>query len=126
MENRMTESEIQTQLVQWLKVKGITFHVGLEGAKRHVHEQARLKRLGMQAGHPDITLFLPGGSVVFVELKGKNGRLSDKQRARHNELAALGFEVHTIRAVTSCGAIDAVQDILDAARRRPLPDQSYA
>ena len=92
----MTESAIQTQLVQWLKAKGITFHVGLEGAKRHVHEQARLKRLGMQAGHPDITLFLAGGRVVFVELKGKNGSLSPKQKIRHDELRGLGFEVHTI------------------------------
>ena len=126
MENRMTESEIQTQLVQWLKVKGITFHVGLEGAKRHVHEQARLKRLGMQAGHPDITLFLNGGHVVFIELKGKNGSLTDKQRIRHEELRELGFEVHTVKAVTGCGAIDAVQDILDGMRQRPKLDESFA
>lgn len=122
----MTESAIQTQLVQWLKAKGITFHVGLEGAKRHVHEQARLKRLGMQAGHPDITLFLAGGRVIFVELKVKNGSLSPKQKIRHDELRGLGFEVHTVKAVTGCGAIDAVQDILDAVRQQPLRDQSYA
>ena len=110
----MYESKIQTCLVRWLKEKNVAHQISLEGAKRHPIEAARAKRMGMAAGNPDITLFLNKGKCVFIELKSKNGRLSDAQKARHEELKALGFDVHTVRAASGAGAIDAVQDILDA------------
>lgn len=111
----MSESEIQKNLVKWLKAKGVVFSVGLEGAKRHPAEQARLKAQGMQPGHPDITLYLPEGRVVFVELKTSKGRVSQKQQARHDLLKHLGFEVHVIKAEHGGVAIDAVEQIMRSA-----------
>ena len=124
----MTEAEIQHQLVYWLKQKGIVFHAGLEGAKRHPAEQMRLKRAGMQSGFPDLTLFLRDQKTVFIELKTKNGSVSANQKLLHDRLRDVGFDVHVIRAATGGGAIDAVKDILELHRRSlPAPeDRSYA
>ena len=119
----MFESEIQRHVVSWLKAKGITHQVALEGAKRHPAEAAKLKRMGMAPGNPDITLFFKKGKCVFIELKSKNGRLTDAQRARHDELRSLGFDVHTVHAATGAGAIDAIQDILDGL---PKPRGEYS
>lgn len=48
------------------------------------------------AGMPDRLLLLPGGRVIFVELKAPRGHLRPIQKRRHEQLRALGFTVHTI------------------------------
>ena len=46
------------------------------------------------AGTPDLMVFLPGGVMMFVEVKfGKRGRVSDVQRDLHNRLRQLGYLV---------------------------------
>lgn len=47
-------------------------------------------------GVPDRIVFLPGGRVVFVELKAAGGRLSDLQRWQHWRLQGMGAEVRTL------------------------------
>lgn len=46
-------------------------------------------------GWPDRTVILPGGRVVFVELKRKRGRLSHQQEARLDQLKAMGHHTYT-------------------------------
>ena len=111
----MIEEKIQKQLVKWLQAKRVAFSVGLEGAKRHPAEQARMKAMGMQSGHPDITLYLPHGKTIFIELKTLKGRVSDNQKERHETLKKLGFDVHVLKAEDGGVAIDIVQAILTAA-----------
>lgn len=48
------------------------------------------------AGIPDRLVMLPGGRVVFVELKTDIGRLSKIQKAVHTKLLDLGCEVITL------------------------------
>lgn len=48
------------------------------------------------AGVPDRIVFLPGGRVIFVELKTDRGVLSRVQKAQHRQLAKLGREVLTL------------------------------
>lgn len=48
------------------------------------------------AGIPDRLVMLPGGRVVFVELKTDVGRLSKIQKAVHRKLVDLGCEVLTL------------------------------
>ena len=48
------------------------------------------------AGMPDRLLLLPGGRVIFIELKAPGGHLRPIQKHRHNQLQQLGFTVHTI------------------------------
>lgn len=49
------------------------------------------------AGMPDRMVCLPGGRVIFIELKRpKGGRLSALQKAKHRELRRLGFDVRVV------------------------------
>lgn len=46
----------------------------------------------------DITLALPFGRVVFLELKERKGGLRDKQRLLFNMLKQLGHEVYVVKS----------------------------
>ena len=65
------ESDLQKKIVAWAKNKGypcLSF------------KQSR-KAIGyLLPGYPDITLFLPAGRVILLELKSEKGILKDKQR----------------------------------------------
>lgn len=47
-------------------------------------------------GVPDRLIVLPGGRIVFAELKAESGRLSRIQQARIEELRRLGAEVFEV------------------------------
>ena len=66
------------------------------------------RRIGM----PDRLILLPGGRCVWVELKTDGGRLTEIQRYRHGEIAALG---HDVRVVWSKAEVDALIGELSAA-----------
>lgn len=50
-------------------------------------------------GMPDRLVLLPGGRVIWVELKADDGELSPMQCKRRKELQALGFEVYVLQGV---------------------------
>lgn len=55
--------------------------------------QAR-KKSGVLTGLPDLVCILPGGGVLWIEMKApKNGKLSVEQDDMHTELRALGHVV---------------------------------
>ncbi len=58
------------------------------GERRDVQTGARLKRMGVKPGVPDILLVSPHGSVRFLELKRIGESLSDLQE---------DFRIHCIR-----------------------------
>ena len=47
-------------------------------------------------GVPDRMVLLPGGSVIFAELKTEVGKLSSRQKIQIKKLQALGFDVRTL------------------------------
>lgn len=47
-------------------------------------------------GWPDRIVLLPGGKIIFVEVKQTTGRLSKMQEYRLKQLEKLGFETHVI------------------------------
>ena len=49
-------------------------------------------------GWPDISLLMPCGRVLFIELKSKGGRLSEEQRQAKLQFMALGHEIHEVRS----------------------------
>lgn len=49
------------------------------------------------AGVPDRIVVLPGGRVIFAELKTDSGRLSPGQRAQLDRLRDLGAEAVVVR-----------------------------
>ena len=49
-------------------------------------------------GWPDLTIILPWGTVLFIELKAKRGRLSSKQCLLRGMFGYLGHTIHEIRS----------------------------
>ena len=49
-----------------------------------------------RSGVPDRIVLLPGGKVIFVELKTETGALTPRQIEVHNQLRALDFDVRTL------------------------------
>ena len=47
-----------------------------------------------EVGYPDRVCLLPCGVVLWVELKGKDGRLAPVQKIRITKLLKLGHQVH--------------------------------
>ena len=60
------------------------------GEKRDPVTAARLKRMEVTAGFPDLVFFGPHGEVCAIELKAKAGRLSEHQAAIKGHLEQAG------------------------------------
>lgn len=58
-------------------------------------------------GMPDRILLLPGGRVVFAEVKAPGKKPTPLQEKRAKELRELGFKVYTVDSV------EAVQQLVD-------------
>ncbi len=56
-------------------------------------------------GRPDSVLLRPRRPPVYVEFKTPAGRLSAAQKAEHERLHDLGFEVHVVRSLAEFRAI---------------------
>ena len=52
-----------------------------------------------QVGFPDLTVVLPRGRVLFIEVKTPTGRLSKRQEIMIRWLAERGAEVYVVRSV---------------------------
>lgn len=97
------ERAIQDELDQWLRDYDYEF----VRPPMHVRSQ-------MPLGHPDFTIYLSSGRVVFVESKTATGKLSTEQVAYHCRLQKRGhavfvcrslqFAIDCIRAVEHAGA----------------------
>ena len=48
------------------------------------------------AGVPDRIIILPGGRIIFVELKQESGRLTQLQKAQQEQLSRLKMPVATL------------------------------
>lgn len=78
------EDAIHAGIIDLLKLAvapGVLFyHIGNE-RKCSAREGARLKRLGVVAGMPDIALVLANGHAAYIEIKTAKGTLSPEQKA---------------------------------------------
>lgn len=104
------EEAEQLALVQWLELHKIKYtHVPNEG-KHKVQYRVKQKRLGVQAGLPDILIFdrpplYPENVGVAIELKRqKGGRVTPEQTAWLNDLKDRGWVVAVCR-----GAMEAIR-----------------
>lgn len=74
--------------------------------------------LGVEAGVPDLIIFLRGGKTIFIELKVAPNGLSEDQMKWENNLCDMGFEHHIVTAPNSSMqgkaiAVHAVAEILN-------------
>ena len=80
---------------------------GMEAGRRGKMEQVKAKATGLTAGHPDLTIFLPGAKIAMIENKAENGRLSKEQVERHAALKAIGHIVEVVKVSTKDEAANA-------------------
>ena len=95
----MRESDIERRLVQGVKKLGGKAYKFVSPGN---------------VGVPDRLVVLPGGVVLFVELKAPGGRLSPNQRLQMTELTGLGAHVFVLWGVED------VDVFLRACRERYL------
>lgn len=77
------EKEEQQRLCKWLKENKIGHWANGLGVKLDYDARymASLRSQGWYGGIPDMTILLPKGKVIFIELKRqKGGRVSEKQK----------------------------------------------
>lgn len=81
----MKESEIEARLVRGVKaLGGVAYKFVSPG----------------NVGVPDRLVVLPGGRVIFVELKAEGGRLSPMQRRQMTRLRQLGADAREVKSET--------------------------
>ncbi len=104
------EDGIQIAIADYLRAMNIPFQHSPNEAKRDPKTGARLKRMGMSAGFPDIEIPVPrhGKHGLYIELKTKKGRLSDAQREWLELLTANGYEAQMARGLDE--AIEIIRD----------------
>ena len=83
------ESKLQGKIVKWAKEWGRPIQS---------NRQTRGARTLLTPGWPDVVLILPGGRVLFIELKAGKGRLSEEQKQMRLMFMALGHVIHEIRS----------------------------
>ena len=92
-----TEYQLHCMVVdtvrRWRSPGWIFTHIA-SGEKRDQVTAARLKRMGVVGGFPDLVFFGLHGEVCFVELKAERGRLSEAQIAVKGHLEAAGHGYH--------------------------------
>ena len=66
-------------------------------------------------GVPDRIVVMPGGVIIFVELKAEAGRLTNGQKRQISKLRNLGMRVDVIRGMAG------LEDFLDEIRTARLP-----
>lgn len=65
-----------------------------------------------EPGYPDRLVLMPGGRVLWVELKSGGEKPRRLQEIRHKELRGLGFEV------TVVSSAEHLQDIINQLKQR--------
>ncbi|MBD0844873.1 VRR-NUC domain-containing protein [Pectobacterium versatile] len=111
------ELEEQAALIEWadktvidgINIGDYLLHIPNEG-KRGPKAARDAKRLGVRTGVPDLFLALPRGGYagLWIEMKSKGGKLSDKQEVWLNRLEDVGY-----RAACCFGLNQAVKCIND-------------
>jgi hypothetical protein len=114
----VSESGDQQALFQWAAVQvALGTYPELEmlmhipnGEKRDKHTAAKLQRMGVRAGVPDVLLPLARGKYhsLWIEMKAARGRVSTEQGVWHSWLIHHGHKVHL-----AYGWEDAARAIVD-------------
>lgn len=100
---RHREEQTQTACVRWFGMQWpqyrLLLHHSPNGGYRTVAEGAAFKRMGTRAGFPDLILLVPRGGCPFlcIEMKTKQGRQSDTQKAYQQAVEGIGARYEVVR-----------------------------
>ena len=65
-------------------------------ARRSMRESAKAKATGLTPGEHDIRIYMAGGRLGLIEVKGERTTVGKAQKTRHALLRALGFDRQAI------------------------------
>lgn len=127
------ERQIQTSIFDWariVKVKegGYLFDfmtASANGGSRNVLEARNLKRSGVSAGFPDISILMPRGQFhgMFLEVKKeKNYAFSDKQKSWLDRLNKVGYYANVGFGFDECKSLIESYLSLESKYEGVLPD----
>jgi Holliday junction resolvase len=94
----MQESEIQKQIVEYLKNRG---YFVIRNYLGPVHYHGAKTRPNPNSGMPDL-MCIKAGLTHFIEIKTAKGKLSPKQIAWHSRAYEAGIIVHVFRSLDDC------------------------
>lgn len=118
---KAAEVDIHCAIVKLLQLKAkpslIYFHVP-NGERRDKITAAKLKRMGVRAGVPDLVFVLPGGCAGFMEVKSDSPRLSPEQREFIEDSIALGARCTVVRSVDEAEAVLSTWGVLKGSVAR--------
>lgn len=126
------EDDLQMAVVQYLLLscpENVLWYHCPNGEYRSKKTAAKLKRMGVRPGIPDLCFVLPGGRAAFIELKADKGVVSPEQKT----VLAMVDDLGGLYAV--CRSLDGVEDTLRVwgvemkyplHTRQPRPDSEMA
>ena len=79
------ESRLQAKIEQWCRDKGLPYF----------HDRSRGKN---KAGWPDLTICLPKGIVLFLELKSAKGVMRPEQKHIRQQMVFLGHHHFVVKS----------------------------
>lgn len=90
------ESTLQTSCVKWFRYQypHLVIYAVPNGGSRNVREAQRLKSEGVLAGVADLTILLPEGKSLYIEMKVKGNRQTPNQKEFQQKAEALGHKYY--------------------------------
>lgn len=101
-----SEAALHRQVVDWLAMalpKGALVHHSPNEGKRGFKAQRDVREMAVLRGFPDLVIFWEG-SVYFMELKARRGRMSADQSAVIVQLMDMGFNAGVVRSLAGADA----------------------
>lgn len=102
---KYAEDNLQVQCVQWFRMQHrgrLLFHIPNGRGRFNIRQAARLKRLGVLSGVPDLYIPEPvnGFHGLFVELKAGRNKPTEAQGAMIEALRGRGYAVEVCYALS--------------------------
>lgn len=90
------ESTLQTSCVKWFRLQypNLVIYAVPNGGTRNPAEAKRLKAEGVLAGVADLTIMLPQGKSLYIEMKIKGNKQTEHQKAFQQKAEALGYKYY--------------------------------
>lgn len=94
------ESQIQRQMVAWFRLQYPRYIIAAipNGGQRSALEAKIMKGEGVLAGFSDLVI-IADRSMLFVEVKTKDGRQSKRQKKFQADVERLGFQYFICRSL---------------------------
>lgn len=103
---KINEHQLQTQIVHYLRVKGIYcfavpngFWNGIKDTRKKCAYINKLKREGFLNGVADLIVLQPKAKTIFLELKVGRNKQSIHQKRFEEIVSEMGFEYYVVRSL---------------------------